>query len=131
MKVSFIGKIPDNLEDSLDSLEKLLNLAANKLGVGESDVVEISFVSALKIKRLNQQYRQINSPTDVLSFPQAKTPAPLNVLGTIVVAPSVVAEKKEGMINVLLHGLLHLAGFDHEVDEKAWDEAAKKIGCKL
>jgi probable rRNA maturation factor len=102
------------------------------LGINEDLIIEIEFVDSGRIKELNNQYRGIDKPTDVLSFPQTPTPGNnINILGAIIISPEIVEQKKERMEDVIKHGLLHLLGFDHEVEEKAWEEAADKIGCQL
>lgn len=93
--------------------------------------IEIDFVDALAIQKLNRQYRKIDKPTDVLSFPQAPVPQKIRHLGSIVIAPEIVKEKDEEIDDVIKHGILHLLGFDHEVDQDNWDKEAKKINCNL
>jgi probable rRNA maturation factor len=73
---------------------------------------------------LNGRYRGIAGPTDVLSFPMmdSGSDAP-SVLGDIVVCvPKVLSQAREygatfydELLRLLLHGLLHLLGYDHEV----------------
>jgi len=93
--------------------------------------VELNFVSKSKIAELNRDFRQIDSPTDVLSFPQTDLKnSEIKVLGDIVISLEIVAEKDEKMDDVIKHGLLHLLGYDHEIDASAWQKAADKIGCQ-
>lgn len=78
----------------------------------------VVFVGDQEIRNLNKQYRHKDSVTDILSFSSFDP----GVLGELVVAPSVVRrqarehgltfEKELGYM--LLHGVLHLLGFDHE-----------------
>lgn len=94
--------------------------------------LEIIFVNPEEIQELNKKYRQIDKPTDVLSFPQTLVPrAKIRLLGSIVIAKQMVTLKNEDLSDVIKHGLLHLLGFDHEVDEKSWQNEAKKINCNL
>jgi len=93
--------------------------------------VELNFVSKSKIAELNRTFRQIDKPTDILSFPQAEVKnGGIKVLGDIVISPEIVAEKDEKMDDVIKHGLLHLLGYDHEIDESVWQKAADKISCQ-
>jgi probable rRNA maturation factor len=70
-------------------------------------------VAPEEIKRLNQRYRKKNKPTDVLSF---------GVIGEeiaeIVICPEEVEKNgedfKKELTRVLIHGILHLFGYDHE-----------------
>jgi probable rRNA maturation factor len=110
--------------------------------------VSISFVSDKKIRELNRDYRNIDKATDVLSFPfqrlnpppgstpVSERPLPPEVhgvkdLGEIVISPNYVLRdmKKEPsragrslgecLREVLVHGMCHLLGYDHETDEDA------------
>ena len=87
----------------------------------------VALVSDTRIRELNNIFRGKNSATDVLSFPC--TPEPFEPddgnLGDIVVSAET-AERQaaengltvEGEIKqLILHGVLHLCGFDHEVDD--------------
>lgn len=76
-------------------------------------------------RRLNEKFRRINQPTDVLSFPmEEETPAG-SVLGDIFICRSVAAKRSETdgipleqeIWTLMIHGLLHLAGYDHEQDD--------------
>jgi probable rRNA maturation factor len=78
-----------------------------------------------KIRALNREFRHKDKPTDVLSFP---APAPLNgeprVAGDVAISVETAAQQAEEQGHplatelqiLLLHGLLHLAGYDHEKD---------------
>jgi probable rRNA maturation factor len=91
--------------------------------------VDVSFVSNEDIAALNQKYRNKAEATDVLSFPciDAHTldqqPAVPLLLGSIVIAPEYAAAAGTPLTELLAHGLIHLAGFDHETDRPAWDAA--------
>ncbi|MGH9203450.1 MAG: rRNA maturation RNase YbeY, partial [Vicinamibacterales bacterium] len=89
--------------------------------------VGIAIVTDRRMQRLNLQFRQKNAVTDVLSFPnfaEAGLP-PAGFWGDIAIAAGVAARqaRAEGhslavQLRVLaLHGLLHLLGYDHEVDK--------------
>lgn len=98
--------------------------------------IELLFVDNKTIQELNKTYRHKNTPTDVLSFPLSSMPhAPL---GTIVISVDMVKKvscelghSKEDEVSLLfIHGLLHLLGFDHEVDSgemRAKEEELIKI----
>jgi len=94
-----------------------------------------------EIKKLNQQYRQLNSPTDVLSF-QAEEVIPeleFRYLGDIVVSyeTAFVQSQKLGhsvsneILILIIHGLLHLLGFDHDTENsksKMWQKQYEALG---
>jgi probable rRNA maturation factor len=94
--------------------------------------VTIVLASDDAVAELNARYRGKNKPTNVLSFPAAPTPAgPFadepQPLGDIIIAlETLISEATdEGkprlfhLSHLVLHGLLHLAGFDHETDQDA------------
>ncbi|HIP12220.1 MAG TPA: rRNA maturation RNase YbeY [Arcobacter sp.] len=74
------------------------------------------------IKEINQEFRAKDTPTDVLSFPYEDMP--FMPLGSIVISVDFVKEKAkqyshkeyEEFILLFIHGLLHLVGYDHEID---------------
>ena len=89
--------------------------------------LSLALVGNGQIQKLNSQYRHKNEPTDVLSFPQEENlPKGKKLLGDVVISVEQ-AEKqaKEGMKTLemeiemlLIHGILHLLGYDHEVSPK-------------
>jgi probable rRNA maturation factor len=90
----------------------LAALAAGDLADGH---VAVELVSAERIRELNREHRGIDEPTDVLAFPidgTADTAGPREV-GDVVICPEHTADLDEAVV----HGILHLAGHDHETDE--------------
>lgn len=91
----------------------------------------VALCSAEAVQRLNRDYRQKDKATNVLSFPAADTMGQLEdgpeMLGDVVLAAEVVrAEADDAGIapkhhfqHLVVHGLLHLIGYDHEQDEEA------------
>ncbi|MFL5976836.1 MAG: rRNA maturation RNase YbeY, partial [Solirubrobacterales bacterium] len=75
----------------------------------------IDFVDARAIARLNAEHRGRDGPTDVLSFPIDQTSAAYGPreLGDIVICP----EQTEDLDEAVVHGVLHLCGYDHETDD--------------
>ncbi len=85
--------------------------------------IELVFTDNAAIREMNRQTRDIDAPTDVLSFPLEKVPfAPL---GEIVISVEYARQKASQYRNSLddeiallfIHGLLHLLGYDHENDD--------------
>lgn len=80
------------------------------------------FLSPVEMAKLNLRYRQKNGPTDVLSFSALEA----GYLGEVIICPVQVRENarrfKEEFLKelqrVLVHGLLHLLGYDHEKSRK-------------
>jgi probable rRNA maturation factor len=70
-------------------------------------------VPADEIRSLNRRHRGIDRPTDVLSFPvDPEAPAGPRELGDVVICP----EHTEDLTEAVVHGVLHLCGYDHETD---------------
>jgi probable rRNA maturation factor len=80
----------------------------------EDGHVAIAFVGADRIRALNREHRDRDRPTDVLSFPvDGSGPAAgPRELGDVVVCP----EQAEDELEAVVHGVLHLCGYDHEAD---------------
>jgi probable rRNA maturation factor len=80
----------------------------------------IAFVSDKNIRNLNQQFRSIDKATDVLSFP-ADEEANLGDIAISIDRAAAQAKENglaldEEIAQLILHGLLHLCGYDHETD---------------
>ena len=90
---------------------------------GESGEVSVFFTDDAGIRRLNAAWRGKDKPTNVLSFPQA--PGPL--LGDVILAAETVRREaalagkplEDHMAHLVIHGFLHLLGYDHEADADA------------
>ena len=96
-----------------------------------------------QVRRLNSQWREKDRPTNVLSFPMmdrdelagATVAGPEMLLGDIVLARGVcaleAADKKltveEHAMHLLVHGTLHLLGYDHQDDRQALEMEAREI----
>jgi probable rRNA maturation factor len=89
-------------------------LAAASAGI-EDGHVAVEFVDAARIALLNEEHRGKAGPTDVLSFPvdEDGLPAGPRELGDVVICP----EYTEDLLEAVVHGVLHLTGMDHEVDD--------------
>ncbi len=127
IRIDFLGDITSK---DKDIYEQVARESLNTLGVFNANL-EIWFSTIEEIKTLNQEYRKIDKPTDVLSFPQIITGRNNEHLGSIVISKEMVNQKNENMNDVIKHGILHLIGLDHEVDQDKWDSVAKKIKCSL
>ncbi len=98
-------------------------LAAEGLGDGE---LGLSFVAPEEMRKLKHEHLGLDEATDVLSFPiDGKDPVPAEVpraLGDVVLCPQVVGEQWRAP---LVHGLLHLLGYDHGSEMEAREEALR------
>ena len=118
-------------------LERLARLVLEREGLPAGTEVSVTFVDDEEIARLNEEFRGKEGPTDVLSFecdgvdddlgfPDAVEDAPFE-LGDVVIAPDVAARQtrefgttfEEEISLLLVHGLLHLCGYDHIADDEA------------
>lgn len=92
--------------------------------------VSLLFCDNEGIRRLNLSYRGKDKPTNVLSFPAGPVPAPPGhgvFLGDIAIARETVVEEaveqgkpvRDHTAHMIVHGLLHLLGYDHETPEEA------------
>ena len=80
----------------------------------EDGHLTLQLVGPERIRELNRRHRGLDRPTDVLSFPideSARTAGPRE-LGDVVVCPEEAGDLNE----VVVHGVLHLCGYDHETD---------------
>jgi probable rRNA maturation factor len=76
----------------------------------------IEFVDEARIRELNRSHRGRDAPTDVLSFPVDFADEPAagpRELGDVVICPS----HTEDLVEAVVHGVLHLCGYDHETDD--------------
>lgn len=113
---------------SKNSLEQIIRLVAHREKRVKGEV-EINIVGDGEIKKLNHLYRKQNKITDVLSFAwQEDGFVDTNTLGQIYISlPQIKRQSKlwgvtikEEFARILVHGLLHLVGYDHleKKDEK-------------
>ena len=89
-------------------------LAAASAGI-EDGHLAVEFVDAERIAELNGEHRGKDGPTDVLSFgvDEGGEPFGPRELGDVVICP----EHTEDLLEAVVHGVLHLTGMDHEVDD--------------
>lgn len=127
------------LETSLNNLnafENLPDFCKKILSLFSDFYVSLIFIDSQKMQGLNYQYRQKNASTNILSFPSA---IPIDfyqnlpeseqqyTLGDLVVDLSVIQKEASSqnkplvhhLAHILVHGLLHLCSFDHELENDA------------
>jgi probable rRNA maturation factor len=111
------------LEDWTERLARALegeeDAAGRRLGAVE---IQTSLVDEAQIQKLNREYRSRDKPTDVLSFPSPEVFRAHGQLGEVIICEEVLRRQAEGLghaaelelLVLLVHGSLHLLGFDHE-----------------
>ncbi|MVA98205.1 rRNA maturation RNase YbeY [Nitratireductor sp. CAU 1489] len=118
--------------------EKLETRVAGAVGavIAELDLrsgaseLGVTFTDDRSMRALNRQWRGKDKPTNVLSFPAFPDPSPSRIppmLGDIVIAFETVRREAtldakpfdHHLTHLLVHGLLHLLGYDHETDDDA------------
>ena len=115
--------------------------ALKAIGIKKTDAT-IVFVSDDAIRKLNRQFRGKNYSTDVLSFPSSAEPFEVvqqKQLGEVVI--SVQRAKSQARSNglsfanevkqLILHGLLHLSGYDHETDKGEMNRLELRLRKRL
>jgi probable rRNA maturation factor len=95
-------------------VQELCTLAFSSAGIDDGHAA-VEFVDEERIRELNREFRELDQPTDVLSFgvdEDGPAPGPRE-LGDIVICPAHTEDLREAVI----HGALHLSGMDHETDD--------------
>jgi probable rRNA maturation factor len=126
---------PGSVSLSKSGLMRFLNRARDAAGLtGE---VHVLLTTDAELKRLNRTYRGKNKPTDILSFPAEPSFAGNRGLaGDLAISLDTAARQaaahghtlRDEIRILLLHGTLHLAGFDHEADRG--EMAARETGLR-
>jgi probable rRNA maturation factor len=132
------------------SLELFLRRVQTELGVASTSVT-VCFVSDAEIARMNKAFRKKGGPTDVLSFPaetrrkprplrRKRKPLPVSgYLGDIAISAAT-ARRNAARIGrtvatelriLILHGVLHLLGYDHETDRGQMQRIESKLRRRL
>jgi probable rRNA maturation factor len=134
LNLDFLDETNELSEKLINQLEELLNFAAEKENVEPGSELSVTFVTNEKIQEINRQYRNKDYATDVISFALEEmgegeievTGGDMpRVLGDIIISVKKAEEQAEeyghsfereiGFLAV--HGLLHLLGYDHEMEE--------------
>jgi probable rRNA maturation factor len=123
------------------SSRKLKKVAQKVLEIVEQDQAELCLVLVgnAEMRKLNAQFRKRDYPTDVLSFPAGdELPTGVQLLGDVIISVAKAKEQAkakrrtldEELVTLLIHGIVHLLGYDHErspKDARIMDRLEKKI----
>jgi len=134
---------------SLPTVEQFFTRMNRELGLQPSAAF-VRFVPDPEMKRLNTRFRHKRKTTDVLSFPCETRTAPHSLkrrtielrgtfLGDIAISPWVARRNakvfgrsiSEEICGLLLHGVLHLLGYDHETDRGQMERVEAKLRHRL
>lgn len=113
----------------------LANRILKRVGKKESTAT-IAFVSDDRIRQLNRRYRGFDKATDVLSFPTGEEDVALGDIAISVERARVQARQngltlEQEIAQLILHGLLHLCGYDHETDNGEMNSIELKLRREL
>ena len=139
---------------ALQPLERFLSRVKRELGLGKTEIT-ICLVSDAEIAKMNQAFRKKKGATDVLSFPAETRSRPLPIsgrksgmksgfaspifLGDIAISPATARRNStrwgrnlnDEMRVLILHGVLHLMGYDHDTDRGEMDRVEDRMRAKL
>jgi len=116
----------------------ILELAAEK-----NAELSVALIGNVEMRKLNAKYRKKDYPTDVLSFPvEGVVPEETRLLGDVIISVDKAIEQararghssEQELITLLIHGVVHLLGYDHERsarDARAMGRLEKRIYRQL
>ena len=118
------------------ALQRFLTRARRAAGL--QGTVNVLLTSSAEMKSLNRRFRATDKPTDVLSFP-AELDARKHFAGEIAISVEMAAQNARALghspaeeVKILvLHGVLHLRGYDHECDNGQMARCEKQLRAKL
>lgn len=119
----------DAPSEPLSMTRRIVGAATSRLGAQlETREFTVRFASDEEVCALNRKFRNKNAPTNVLSFPAGDMPGQEDPsLGDIILAHETVTREAaeqgksftDHTMHLILHGILHLLGYEHDTDELA------------
>ena len=139
-----VGSVEPNLVIFQKRVADLTSLALDRFlararrAAGLEGMVNVLLTSSAEMKSLNRRFRGIDKPTDVLSFP-AEANVQKQVAGEIAISAEIATRNArelghspaEEVKILVLHGVLHLRGYDHECDNGQMARREKQLRAKL
>ncbi|HAM81345.1 rRNA maturation RNase YbeY [Ornithinibacillus bavariensis] len=134
MQIDFQDNTNTVTENHLELVQGILKLAAKKENISDDAEVSVTFVTNEEIKEINRDYRNLDKPTDVISFALEESvegemaiigeDLPV-VLGDIIISVERAEEQAKDYNHsferelgfLAVHGFLHLLGYDHMTKE--------------
>jgi len=132
MKIIFLDELNSLNKERKKKLKKLTSLILRKLEIPNNKELCITFVNDDSMRKINEDYRNINRTTDVLAFPQDGPDSSL--LGDIIISIET-AVRRSNMHNMklqdeitilIIHGVLHLLGYNHKRKTEAREMREKE-----
>jgi probable rRNA maturation factor len=125
----------DDRQDLAVDTDAVVDLALRCLrGEDAAGELSLSFVTLEEMADLHERYMHEQGPTDVLSFPQGED----RLLGDVVICPAYAARNNDDLeaeVRLLVvHGILHLLGHDHEEDDERavmWAKQESYTGVRV
>ena len=125
-----------------DLIKVLLQVKPDLKQIFRDRPVNLSFISKEAIKELNSEFLKKDKPTNILSFPSTGLSFGDEILGDIAICPEIIKkeaaiqnkEEQDHLSHLIIHSLLHLAGYDHQEADSAKQmeslevKALKKLG---
>ena len=119
-------------EKQLFKILREFSKRVNNFNPEKKNLISVMFSTDKKVMQLNNQFRNINKPTNVLSFPSLTNSSSKFkevFLGDIIFSvETILSEAKinnisiiDHLIHLFIHGLLHLLGYDHKTEDEARD----------
>jgi len=115
-------------EENMKAIEKAVNTTIEVEKAKGNFEVSVSFVNNKEIRELNRVYRNVDSDTDVLSFPMddEEDLEGVIMLGDVILSTEKIIEQAEDfghslereMLYLTVHSMLHLLGYDHMTDDE-------------
>jgi probable rRNA maturation factor len=125
---------------AIPPLQQFYERVRGELGFAP-DCVTVQLISDTSMAKLNEKYRGKQGPTDVLSFPAngARPAKHAEYVGDIAISPETARRNARRfsrslpleMRILILHGMIHLAGFDHETDGGQMERYERRLRRRL
>jgi probable rRNA maturation factor len=125
---------------AITPLLRFYELVRRELGFAPESVT-IQLISDESMARLNETFRKKQGPTDVLSFPSngARPAHGAKYIGDIAISPETARRNARRfsrslpveMRILILHGMIHLAGYNHETDHGEMDRLERRLRKRL
>ena len=115
------------------TIESWLGRMAGELA-GDFDSLTVRFTGDRAMRKLNRDFRGKDKPTDVLSFPGEATPEGRHLGDIVISVPTAGRQAEERghalereVRTLLLHGVLHCLGYDHETDGGEMEKLERRL----